>query len=92
MATTDRAYYVVRWKVEYARLLGMSEDEPELVVVSLAQGGFAQDVADAARQVKERFLDAEFAYQGIELERVAEVFDRYFTLEEPSQVVDLDDV
>ena len=92
MATTDRAYYIITWKPEYARLIRMPDDALERVVVSLAQGGFAQDVADFERQVKERFLEAEFEYQGLELERVAEVFDLYFTLEEPDQVINLDEV
>ena len=91
MATTDLAYYIVTWKPEYRELLGLAADARlERLVVHLAQGGFAEDVVDARRQVKERFLEAELSYQGIELERSEEVFDRYFTLEEPDQVVDLD--
>lgn len=91
MATTDKACYLVTWKPEYAALIGMPEGSVERVVVFLAQGGFAQDVTDFERQVKERFLDAEFDYQGVELDRTAEIFDAYFTLEEPDQVVDLDE-
>ena len=90
MATTDRAYYVVTWRAEYARLVGAPEDSIERVVVAIPQGGFAQDVADFRRQVKERFLEAEFDYQGIELERTEEVFDRLFTLDEADQFVELD--
>jgi len=90
VATTDRAYYVVTWRAEYARLVGAPEDSVERTVVAIPQGGFAQDVADFRRQVKERFLEAEFDYQGIELERTAEVFDRLFTLEEADQFVELD--
>lgn len=91
MATTDRTYYIVTWRAEYARLVGAPEETLERVVVFLSQGGFAQDVTDFERQVKERFLEAELSYQGVELERTEEVFDRYFTLEEPDQVVDLDE-
>jgi hypothetical protein len=91
VATTDRAYYIVRWKPEYAQLIGMADDASERIIVSFSQGGFAQDVADFERQVKERFLEAEFEYQGIELDRIAEVFDLYFTLEEVDQVINLDD-
>lgn len=92
MATTDRAFYIVTWRPAYLELLGPGyEGAAERVVVSLAQGGFAEDVVDALRQVKERFLEVEFAYQGIELDRTAEVFDQYFTLEEPDQVIDLEE-
>ena len=91
MATTDKACYVITWKPAYSALIGMPEGSVEQVVVFLAQGGFAQDVTDFERQVKERFLEAEFDYQGIELDRTAEVFDEYFTLVEPDQVVDLDE-
>lgn len=92
MATTDKAYYIVTWKPSYVALLGPAfEGDVERVIVSLAQGGFAEDVVDAIRQVKERFLEFEFSYQGIELDRTAEVFDTYFTLEEPDQFVDLDE-
>ena len=91
MATTDKTYYVVTWKPGYAALVGAPEGTAERAVVFLAQGGFGQDVADFERQVKERFLAAEFEYQGVELDRTAEVFDEYFTLEEPDQVIDLDE-
>lgn len=91
MAPTDRAYYVVTWRPEYARLIGAPEEALERVVVFLSQGGFAQDVTDFRRQVKERFLEAELDYQGVALERTEEVFDRFFTLEEPDQVLDLDE-
>jgi len=93
MATTDKVYYIVTWKPSYVALLGDAfEGEPERVVVSLAQGGFGEDVVDAIRQVKERFLEFEFSYQGIELDRTEETFDAYFILEEPDQFVDLDEV
>lgn len=90
MATTDRSYYIITWRPEYARLVGYGDDALERVVVSISQGGFGEDVADFERQVKERFLETEFDYQGLDLERTADVFDAYFTLEEPDQVVDLD--
>jgi hypothetical protein len=90
VATTDRAYYVVTWRAEYARLVGAPEDSAERVVVAIPQGGFAQDVADFRRQVKERFLDYEFDYQGVALDRTEEIFDRLFTLEEIDQFVELD--
>jgi hypothetical protein len=93
VATTDKVYYVVTWKPAYVDLLGDGfEGEAECVVVALAQGGFGEDVVDALRQVKERYLEFEFAYQGIELDRTEAVFDRYFTLTEPDQYVDLDEV
>jgi hypothetical protein len=92
MATTDRAFYIVTWRPEYVALLGSSyEGRAERVIVSLAQGGFGEDVVDAIRQVKERYLEVELAYQGIELDRTEAVFDRFFVLEEPDQVVDLDE-
>ncbi len=90
MATTDRGFYVVVWRPEYARLLGAAEDRLERVLVSAPEGGFAHDGVDNLRQVKERFLDAELDYQGIELERTEEVFDRLFTLLEIDQVVELE--
>ncbi len=79
------------WRPQYALLAGAPEGTVERVLVVVSQGGFAQDVADFRRQVKERFLESEFDYQGIELERTEEVFDRLFLLEEPDQVVDLDE-
>ena len=92
MATTDRAYYIVLWRPEYLLLLGEGyEGKAERVLVSLAQGGFAEDVVDALRQVKARFLEVEFGYQGIDLDCTPEVFDQYFTIEEPDQVIDLDE-
>ena len=92
MATTDKTYYIVSWKPAYVDLLGSEyEGDGERVVVAIAQGGFGEDVVDARRQVKERFLEVEFAYQAIELERTEEVFDSYFELEEPDQFVDLDE-
>ncbi len=90
MAPTDRAHYIVTWKPDYASLVGAAEGAIERVVVTLSHLGFTADNTDVLRQVKERFLEAEFDYQGVELERTAEVFDRYFTLEEPDQVIDLD--
>jgi hypothetical protein len=90
VATTDRAYYVVTWRAEYARLVGAPEDARERVVVSIPHGGFTAEGTDVRRRVKERFLEAEFDYQGIALDRTEEVFDRLFTLEETDQFVELD--
>lgn len=92
MATTDRSYYIVTWKPAYLALLG--EDyagSSQRVLVTLAQGGFGEGVVDMLRQAKERFLEAEFAYQGVELERTEAVFDAYFEIEEPDDVIDLDE-
>jgi hypothetical protein len=90
VAPTDRAHYIVTWRPEYARLIAAPEDALARLVVTLSQGGFAPEDTDFVRQVKVRFLEAEFDYQGVELERTEEVFDRYFTIEEPDQVIDLD--
>ena len=90
MATTDRGYWVVTWLPAYARLVGAPEDSSERVLVASPAGGFTTEGFDVVRQVKERFLEAEFDYQGIELERTVEVFDRLFTIVEIDQVVELE--
>jgi hypothetical protein len=91
VATTDKTFYLVAWRPAYAELVGMPEGSAERALVVISQGGFGQDVTDFERQVKERFLEAELSYQGVDLERTAEVFDRYFTIEELATVVDLDE-
>lgn len=78
------------WRPEYAKLVGAPEDALERVLVASPEGGFTSEGFDLVRQVKERFLDAEFDYQSIELERTAEVFDRLFTIDEIDQVVELE--
>ena len=59
-------------------------------MVSIPHGGFTAEGTDVRRRVKERFLEAEFDYQGVELERTAEVFDELFAIEEIDQVVELE--
>jgi hypothetical protein len=80
----------VTWRPAYAELVGAPEGAVERVVVAIPEGGFAQDVADFRRVVKERFLEAEFDYQGVDLDRTEEVFDRYFEIEPVDQLVELE--
>jgi hypothetical protein len=90
VATTDRGYYVVTWRPEYARLVGAPEGTIERVLIVIAEGGFAHEADDERRRVKERFLETEFDYQGVELDRTEEVFDRLFTLAEFDEVIELE--
>jgi hypothetical protein len=90
MATTDRGYWVVTWRPDYARLVGAPDDSVVRVLVAAPEAGFTSEGFDLLRQVKERFLEAEFDYQGVELERTAETFDELFTIVEIDQVVELE--
>ena len=92
----EKSYYVVSFRPAYRELLraaGAEEDEPapERLVVAITQGGFGQDVVDDERQAKERFLEHLFCVSEIDLPRVPEVFDQYFTLERADEFLDLDE-
>ncbi|HSE37545.1 MAG TPA: hypothetical protein VLG74_09605 [Blastocatellia bacterium] len=98
----ERAYYVVTFKPDYMELLregasrtesGVDEGEPlkQRMVVAITQGGFGQDVVDEERQAKERFLEYLFFSSDLDLPRSAEVFDRYFEIEQADEFVDLDE-
>jgi hypothetical protein len=98
----ERAYFVVTFKPAYLELLRetasrlespVDEGEPTMqrMVVAITQGGFGQDVVDEERQAKERFLEYLFLSSGLDLPRTAEVFDRYFEIEQADEFVDLDE-
>lgn len=98
----ERVYYVVTFKPAYLELLRETGSNPESMpdvnetgaqrmVVALTQGGFGQDVVDDERQVKERFLQYLFFSSDLDLPRTAEVFDRYFEIDQSSEFVDLDE-
>ena len=97
----ERSFYVIGYTEEYfalmAKLRSASEqsgyvpdERPQPLVVSITQGGFGTDVVDDDRQVKERFLEHLFSRTGIDIPRSADDFDRYFTLEEIDDPIDLD--
>ena len=94
----EKRYYIIAWRTTYLELLvsmGATEDLTEnqgleRVIVAIRQGGFAEGVVDFQAQVKEKFLDYEFSFRGLELPCTAETFDRYFTLEEPTDFIDLE--
>jgi hypothetical protein len=99
----ERSYYVVTFKPAYLELLldrtarlESSADDCEAtgtqrMVVAITQGGFGQDVVDDERQTKERFLEYLFLSSDLDLPRSAEVFDKYFEIEQADEFVDLDD-
>ncbi|MCI0486494.1 MAG: hypothetical protein L0229_07825 [Blastocatellia bacterium] len=97
----EKSYYVVTCKPTYFELLReqregalpteSDEAVSERMIVAITQGGFGQDVIDDERQVKERFLEHLFSSSGVDLPRSAEVFDRYFDLEETGEFIDLDE-
>jgi hypothetical protein len=98
----ERAYYVVTFKPAYVELLqetaSRAESAPDegetatqRMVVAITQGGFGQDVVDDERQAKERFLEYLFFSSDLDLPRTAEVFDRYFEIEQADEFVDLDE-
>ncbi|HZM87857.1 MAG TPA: hypothetical protein VFF31_15145 [Blastocatellia bacterium] len=98
----ERAYYVVTFKPAYVELLRESGSQVESIpedaeaatqqmVVAITQGGFGQDVVDDERQAKERFLEYLFFSSDLDLPRTAEVFDRYFEIEQADEFVDLDE-
>lgn len=97
----EKSYYVVTSKPTYIELVrgqrggaGPTETDDaisEKIIVAITQGGFGQDVIDDQRQVKERFLEHLFSSSGVDLPRMAEVFDRYFDLEETGEFIDLDE-
>jgi len=98
----ERAYYVVTFKPAYVELLRESGSQAESIpedaeaatqqmVVAITQGGFGQDVVDDERQAKERFLEYLFFSSDLDLPRTAEVFDRYFEIEQADEFVDLDE-
>jgi len=96
----EKAYYVVTFKPAYLELLrGMTSQSPadagetttQRMIVTIAQGGFGQDVVDDERQTKERFLEFLFFSSDLDLPRTAEVFDQYFEMEQADEFVDLDE-
>ena len=98
----ERVYYVVTFKPAYFELLRgtASHQEPasddneaglQRMVVALTQGGFGQDVVDDERQVKERFLQYLFFASDLDMPRTAEVFDKYFEIDQAEEFVDLDE-
>lgn len=95
----EKAYYIVGWRPEYLELLSSMGAIGELaegtrlerVIVAISQGGFGEGVADFQARVKEKFLDYELGFRGLDLPRTLETFDKYFTLEEPTDFVDLDE-
>ncbi|HXI90822.1 MAG TPA: hypothetical protein VNO24_12465 [Blastocatellia bacterium] len=96
----EKAYYVVTFKPAYLELLrGMTtqspadseETTPQRMIVTITQGGFGQDVVDDERQAKERFLEFLFFSGDLDLPRTAEVFDKYFEMEQADEFVDLDE-
>lgn len=98
----ERAYYVVTLKPEYFELLretsaGVTNTRDDIetgarvMVVAITQGGFGQDVVDDERQAKERFLEYLFFSSDLDLPRNAEVFDKYFSIEQAEEFVDLDE-
>jgi hypothetical protein len=92
VALTDRVYYVITWRPAYAELLGLGpEARLECVLATASSNGFGEDVGDPLLTAKLRFLDTELSFQGLELDRSEEVFDCYFEIFEPDQVIDLDE-
>ena len=97
----ERVYYVVTFKPAYLELLrgtasyhpvsDENEAGPQRMVVALTQGGFGQDVVDDERQVKERFLQYLFFSSDLDMPRTAEVFDKYFEIDQAEEFVDLDE-
>jgi hypothetical protein len=94
----EKFQYVVSFKPEYLELVRSSAGDIAVedlslnpIVVSIAQGGFGQDVIDDQRQVKERFLEYLFSFNGIDLDRSPETFDSYFDLHPVEEFVDLDE-
>ena len=95
----EKAYYVVTFKPEYFALIGATDnsstsndDAPESrrMIVAITQGGFGQDIVDDERQLKERLMEYLFVSDDLDLPRTAEVFDRYFEIEQADEFVDLD--
>lgn len=99
----EKSFYVVTFTPAYFELMGSKAAQPaaaddesvepglQRMVVAITQGGFGQDVVDDEMQAKERFLEYLFSASNIDIERTAEVFDHYFTLEPVDEIVDLDD-
>jgi hypothetical protein len=99
----EKSYYVITCKPDYAELLRAEsrgadsapaesdEATSQRLVVSITQGGFGQDVVDDERQVKERFLEYLFNAGDVDLPRSAEVFDKYFELQQADELIDLDE-
>lgn len=99
----EKSYYVVTFKPAFLQLLiergsrldgtaeVIEETPTQRMIVSIAQGGFGQDVVDDERQLKERFLEYLFFSSDLDLPRTPEVFDRYFEMERAYELIDLDD-
>ena len=88
---TYESVYVITWKPEYLRLAGQDEAAVYRVVVRLNQGGFGEGVSDFVKQVKERYLSYELAISSVDLPVSEETFDRFFTIDEAREVIDLDE-
>ena len=94
-----KSYYLISWRPEYSELLRSQhsvEDTSEgsrgeRALVTISEGGFGEGVVDFKTRVKEKFLEYEFSFRGIELPCTEETFDVYFSLEIPTEVLDLDD-
>jgi hypothetical protein len=95
----EKAYYVVVPRPSFIDLIrsirvedgDQSDVSPHTFVVAITQGGFGQDVVDADRQTKERFLEHLFYSSGIDLPRTTEAFDVYFELKTADEFIDLDE-
>lgn len=95
----EKSLYIINFKPEFAELRATAVsandftelEEPKPVVVSILQGGFAQDVIDDELQVKERYLEYLFTSTGIDLPRTDEAFDTYFSLQSVEEFIDLDE-
>lgn len=88
---TYESVYIITWKPEYLRLTNQVEEANYRVVVRLSQGGFGEGVSDFVKQVKERYLAYEFAISMVDLPISEETFDRFFTIDEARDVIDLDE-
>lgn len=98
----QKSYYVVTYRPAYLEMLQSKSADADSsalddqasalrVIISIAQGGFGQDVIDDQRQAKERFLEYLFSADDMDLPRTAEVFDNYFILDEADELIDLDE-
>ena len=86
---TYETYYVVAWKPEYLRLTNCPEDSSNCYVLRVNQGGFGEGVSDFIQQVKLRYLSYELAISELNLPITEETFDRFFTITEARELIDL---
>ena len=90
-AMTYESVYVVTWKPEYLRLTGQDGSRPYRVVLRLNQGGFGEGVSDFLSQVKTRYLTYELSISMLDVTISEETFDRFFTIDEAREAIDLDE-